>query len=178
MPSTTQERLAALVLAEKQRKQSQVEAAQQAREAVISKRRNEQHAKAASAAAAAAAAVHAALKASTYRMPADSNTSSGSSSDGSHSSERRTPHKVQRRRPAPATERGAASEAPLLAMATGSAEQPVVVPESALFVHFIPPPLRARDKPDLAWISIHVQRVWMPRGPTRQLHERHRLQHI
>ena len=152
LPSTTQERLAALVLAEKQRKQSQVEAAQQAREAVISKRRNEQQAKAATAAAAAAAAVHAALKASTYRMPADSNTSSGSSSDGSHSSERRTPHKVQRRRPAPATERGAASEAPLLAMATGSAEQPVVVPESALFVHFIPPPLRARDKPDLAWI--------------------------
>jgi hypothetical protein len=60
-----------------------------------------------------------------------------------------------------------------------AAEQPVVVPELALFVHFIPPPLRARDKPDLAWISIqHVQRVWMPRGPTRQLHERHRLQHI
>ena len=149
---TTHERLAALVLAEKQRKQSQVEAAQQAREAVISKRRNEQQARAATAAAAAAAAVHAALKASTYRMPADSSTSSGSSSDGSHSSERRTPHKVQRRRPAPATERGAASEAPLPAMATGSVEQPVVVPESALFVHFIPPPLRSRDKPDLAWI--------------------------
>ena len=30
----------------------------------------------------------------------------------------------------------------------------MVVPESALFVHFIPPPLRARDKPDLAWIVL------------------------
>ena len=145
---TTAEKIQALVAEREQRKIDKESAAEQARQAVASKKRAAVALQEQTAAAAAAAAEHAALKASTYRMP---------SADLKRAAQ---PHKKMGRRPA-TTERIVAAhveEAPQLppaatsAAAAATTADVVVAPESAIFVHFIPPPLRARDKPDLPWI--------------------------
>ena len=144
---TTAEKLAAAV-AEKRRAAAAVAfVADQEREVLASKRRAAALQAQQQAAAEAAAAAHAVLKASTFRMPEDSRGSSNS----------RTPRR-RMRRGHPGTERlvPSVSTAPLSTGSASPAEAPstapVVAPESAIFVHFIPPPLRARDKPDLPWI--------------------------
>ena len=147
---TTAERLQALVQAEKQRRNDRIMEAESARAMIANKRRSAAAQAQASAAAAAAAAAHAALKASTFRMPDEKAV------------ERRSPRKPHRRRPASAERTLPAKhsewrEAPT---ATGGATKgacepcssAIISPDSAIFVHFIPPPLRARDKPDLSWI--------------------------
>ena len=161
---TTSEKIAAKVLQEKQRRQEKVLAEKQSEEAKARAAANARKAATTQVAADSAAAMRTILKGSTYKMPElerllqELDDHATRPTGGEKGSQRR----------AKALTVAPKSKRALSSAAVGSAKQQVAEPaivdevaavevqeveaESVLFVHFIPPPLRAEGKKHLPWI--------------------------
>ena len=170
---STAEKLQALVLQEKARRKEKELAAEQAKVAKRAAAAAAREAAERTIASDAASGLRAALKASSYKLPELERLLErlhgleGTRVEGGRRTETRREGSPARarsagsgRRPPAAAERAAATkeaevvaeDAPPAASAAGEPTTHGEAADQAIFVHFIPPPLRASGKSDLAWI--------------------------